>query len=443
MLRASLCQAFLPIASFAMNKARAMLDALMGPGRDAGKKDAKASFRDRAVCRSFLIGFCPLDKSVLGGKRSLEPCARIHSETMKEKFEADPEAESYRKDCEASAFKDLEYVIHECDGHISREKARVREEARKRKWALPTDVNARISQMKKEVQALEKSCEGMDDHQHKEKENNLKQAELLKKDIEEYTKEETRKAAEKVEPDEVCDVCGTVYANKEQQDLHLNYRVHKAYVEARERFKELKEKVRSREEELKKAKEEERQRKRKEAYGDKADDKDKGKSEDKKSGKEKGHEKDKSKDADGGGDENGEDKDKDKDDDDGTSKQVKDKDNNKDQDRDTSKEKDKDKDNDAAKDKAKGERKSRERSRDGGRKSRERRRSDDRPREKPDSKRRSRSRSRRRDRSRSPSGRKGERRKGRSPSKRGREKARSKSRGRRRSRSRSGGRRRR
>lgn len=430
-----------------MNKARAMLDSLMGPGRDASKKDPKASFRDRTVCRSFLIGFCPLDKSVLGGKRSLEPCARIHSETMRERFEADPEAESYRKDCEASAFKDLEYVIHECDGHIAREKGRVREEARKRKWALPTEVNSRISQMKKEVQVLEKACETMEDHQHKEKENNLKQAELLKKDIEEYTKEETRKAAEKVEPDEVCDVCGTVYANKEQQDLHLNYRVHKCYVEAREKFKELKEKVRAREEELKKAKEEERQRKRREAYGDKTDEKDKGKSDRKKSdkgkdkdGDDEGKEKDKDNEKDSDESrkdkDNGKDKDNDKD-------NGSDKDKSKDRRRDTSKEQDKDKDSDADKNKAKGERKSRERSRDGGRKSRERRRSGDRAREKPDSKRRSRSRSRRRDRSRSPSGKRNDRRRGRSHSRRGGDKARSKSRGRRRSRSRSGGRRRR
>jgi len=318
-----------------------MLDSLMGPGRDASKKDsAKASFRDRTVCRSFLIGFCPLDKTVLGGKRSLEVCARIHSETMREKFEADPEAESYRKDCEASAYKDLEYVIQECDRHIAAERQRVREDARKRKWALPTDVNAKISQMKKEITALEKSCEGMDDDKHKEKENNLKQAEQLKKDVEEYTKEEERKAADKVEPDGVCDVCGSVYANKEQEEVHMNYRVHKSYAEARERFKDLKEKVRVREEEIKKKKEEERQKKRKEAY-DKADEKDKG--------KDKDDAKDKDKDKDG--DKDSDDKDKAKD---------KPEDNDEEKGKDRDKDKDKGKDRDRDKDKAKGEKRSRE-----------------------------------------------------------------------------------
>merc|ERR1711862_917194 len=109
-----------------------MLDALMGPGRDVAGKDPNAKdWKDRTVCRGFLIGFCPFDKAVLGGKRTLDVCPKIHSETTRAKFEQDDDGKDesdFRVRCEEISLRDLEYVISECDAHCRREHERIKRE---------------------------------------------------------------------------------------------------------------------------------------------------------------------------------------------------------------------------------------------------------------------------------------------------------------------------
>eukprot|EP00929_Paragymnodinium_shiwhaense_P099967 TRINITY_DN6190_c0_g1_i2.p1 TRINITY_DN6190_c0_g1~~TRINITY_DN6190_c0_g1_i2.p1 ORF type:complete len:172 (-),score=24.29 TRINITY_DN6190_c0_g1_i2:545-1060(-) len=88
-----------------MNKAKAMLDALMGPSRDVSAKEkSQEDWKDRTVCKKFLIGFCPYDKSCLGGRRSIDPCPKIHNEHLRKAFEehGDGKPESqFRLQCEA------------------------------------------------------------------------------------------------------------------------------------------------------------------------------------------------------------------------------------------------------------------------------------------------------------------------------------------------------
>mmetsp|Transcript_12515 Transcript_12515/g.18125 ORF Transcript_12515/g.18125 Transcript_12515/m.18125 type:complete len:140 (+) Transcript_12515:185-604(+) len=88
-----------------MNKARAMLDALMGPDRDSMDKSNKKTekFKDASVCKAFLVGRCPFDGTMLGGKRKFPVCDLLHSETMKAQLEAHPEAESLKLEYEAAS----------------------------------------------------------------------------------------------------------------------------------------------------------------------------------------------------------------------------------------------------------------------------------------------------------------------------------------------------
>merc|ERR1712050_539175 len=108
-----------------------MLDALMGPGRDQTKDPNAQDWKDRSICRGYLVGFCPLDKSALGGKRTMDVCPKIHSDIIRTKFEASSdgaEDSDFRIRCEEISLRDLEYVISECEGHTRRELERIKRE---------------------------------------------------------------------------------------------------------------------------------------------------------------------------------------------------------------------------------------------------------------------------------------------------------------------------
>merc|ERR1712066_422317 len=115
---------------------------------------------------------------------------------------------------------------------------------------------------KRESALLTEQAQAMDDDRIREKETLLKKVAELKQDIEEYTKEETKKAINSNPTEEVCDVCGTSYLGKEDYDAHLQYRVHLGYAKVRERIAELQKKKEERE----KGKEEEMRKKRKEEW---------------------------------------------------------------------------------------------------------------------------------------------------------------------------------
>merc|ERR1712107_778266 len=86
-----------------MNKAKAMLHALMGPSRDLAPSDKKEDWRDRKVCKAFLVAFCPYEKSMLGGRRNFEVCDRIHNEMLKVEFNKHADGapdSSFRRECE-------------------------------------------------------------------------------------------------------------------------------------------------------------------------------------------------------------------------------------------------------------------------------------------------------------------------------------------------------
>ncbi|CAE7278610.1 crop, partial [Symbiodinium necroappetens] len=191
-----------------MNKARAMLDALMGPGRDQIEKEGKGvkeKFKDDSVCKSFLVGLCPLDASILGGKRKFKVCEKIHSELMKDQLAKHPDAEQLKREYEKTQMRDLDFVIRECEAHIASEKNRIREDVRRKKPPLPIQVNDKLAQMKRESSALIQRAEALDDDKVREKEELIQQANDVLKERESVLEEETKKAIAALPPQEVCE----------------------------------------------------------------------------------------------------------------------------------------------------------------------------------------------------------------------------------------------
>merc|ERR1719188_2234954 len=116
------------------------------------------------------------------------------------------------------------------------------------------------------------------------------------KDREELLEAETRKAALALEPEEVCEICGTAYTGPDGNAAHLTFKIHTAYEKIRARIAELKPRIEERERLKREKKDEELKKKRKEEWeaaeqkdkkgGKDADkDKDKDESDDGKEGK--------------------------------------------------------------------------------------------------------------------------------------------------------------
>lgn len=225
----------------AMNKARAMLDALMGPGRDAAtdKDAAKEKFKDASVCKSYLAGCCPWDPALLGGKRKFAVCERIHSEAMVAQFKGHEDHAELLKDYERQCFKDLQYVVRECEGRIIAERARIRDDWGRKRPPLPVHVIDRVSQMKRESTSMLSQAEALDDDKMKEKHAMLQRSQDLLKEAEAVEEAETEKLKKTMVQEDVCETCGTCYQGEQGNAAHRQFKVHGAYTDIRARLAEL------------------------------------------------------------------------------------------------------------------------------------------------------------------------------------------------------------
>lgn len=225
-----------------MNKARGLLDSLMGPGRDVLVKDkvaAKEKFKDTTVCKAFLVGVCPMDPGILGGKRSFKVCEKIHSESMRQQFEAHPDATDLRAEYEGYCLRDLEHAVRECEARIASERTRIRDDWGRRRPPLPSAVIDKLSSMKRESSAMIQRAEAMDDDLFKEKQELIQRSGEIMKEAEEYEQAETKKAQEAAVPEEVCDICGTAFQGKAGDVAHQQFKIHNAYKQVRDNYELL------------------------------------------------------------------------------------------------------------------------------------------------------------------------------------------------------------
>merc|ERR1712039_620096 len=140
---------------------------------------------------------------------------------------------------ELACLHSLEWVVRECDGRISNERARIRDDWGRRRPPLPSKVIDVISKMKRESSAMFKQTEELDDDQIKEKEQLITRSAELMKDAEAYEEVETKRAIEAAVPEEVCDVCGTAYQGKASDTAHRQFKIHTAYAEIRDKLAQL------------------------------------------------------------------------------------------------------------------------------------------------------------------------------------------------------------
>ncbi|CAE7231481.1 Luc7l3 [Symbiodinium necroappetens] len=233
-----------------MEEARAMLDALMGPSRnqDQATKDTETpDFADEKVCKNFLVGFCPHDWFTTS-RRKMPPCNKIHSEVLRDTFEAHPEVAKYRRAFEEQFLKYLAKVTRECDMFIGREKIKCRPKGSGGVTTrMPPDVQEKYDALQKEHQKLVKGAEETADESLSRSEELTRQALEVEQELNDYQK----RYRFEFPGEEVCEVCGVRYASQaadnpdwHERASHLNGKMHHGWLQIRQKLQELKEKER-------------------------------------------------------------------------------------------------------------------------------------------------------------------------------------------------------
>jgi len=228
-----------------MKKAQAMLDALMGPSRNSSAKATSDDWRDRKVCKTFLVAVCPYDKTMLGGRKNVEVCPKIHNETLREAFKAHADGapdSSFRRDCEDKALRDLVEAIAARDIFARDQVAHKNAQLNIR----PGGRNKEIGKMKRTVCEIKEKADLIDDTESVA--NAALKAQLLKEyaeGLEEYeavVKEEERKAEEEKPKAKSCKVCGTAYVGDDDYNLHTSWTRHTTYLQIEEHLAALRKK---------------------------------------------------------------------------------------------------------------------------------------------------------------------------------------------------------
>jgi len=233
-----------------MDDARKLLDSLMGSHRNSDRKTFMAKkgqgFKEDNICKYHLIGFCPQYEELFHStKRDLGHCTKVHSEAMKEEFEASPEKERYQADWERKLKAYLEDLVRGADDWVARERRNIADANRMLEEGGPNEV-ARGEIKKLNDSAAELLAAAENDAEAgniQESKMKAEKAEDLKKKATEY--EDKAKLAR---IDDVCEVCGS---RMESGDVtyarfkHQEGKVHVGYVKIREWLAELRTRVRA------------------------------------------------------------------------------------------------------------------------------------------------------------------------------------------------------
>lgn len=229
-----------------MDDARKLLDSLMGPSRNKHKDEQRRSdgWKDAQVCKRFLVAFCPnnsQDNWFKNTRRETGICNLVHSESLKEQFQAHPERPKYQAQYEKELLKYLEGVVAEADSWIRREKANCKPAGKELR--MPKFAKEDTADLKDKSDRLMKEAEDLIENGEYER---SKSAVETAKRFRETMAELEEKYTINVGGEEVCEVCGVRCQPGEVADFkaHLDGRLHESYTKVREHVRVMREKLR-------------------------------------------------------------------------------------------------------------------------------------------------------------------------------------------------------
>ncbi|XP_060860106.1 putative RNA-binding protein Luc7-like 2 [Metopolophium dirhodum] len=245
----------------AHNQMRAMLDQLMGTGRNGETSRHQVQFNDPKVCKSFLLFCCPHDILTLT-RMDIGECPKIHDNALRSDFEKAQQKFDYYYDLDAT--EHLQAFISECDRRTVA--------ARKRLLETQEELTAEVAEKANAVHELaEKIGKTLAKAEELGAQGLVNDSLKLMGDIEDLRKKKSEaqdiyrnsmpKCSYQQQKLRVCDVCSAylgIHDNDRRLSDHFGGKLHLGFIKIRKKLSELKKNYEVRHEARRKFDEQER-----------------------------------------------------------------------------------------------------------------------------------------------------------------------------------------
>ncbi|CAL8332810.1 unnamed protein product [Merluccius merluccius] len=242
---------------------RAMLDQLMGTGRDGDSMRQRIKFTDERVCKSHLLDSCPHD--ILSGTRmDLGECVKVHDLALRADYEIASKQQEYFFELDAA--EHLQSFIADCD--------RRTELAKKRLAETQDEISAEVAAKAERVHELNEEIgkllaraeqlggEGNVDEAQQVLEK-VEKTRALKKEAEDVYRNSMPASSFQQQKLRVCEVCSAylgLHDNDRRLADHFGGKLHLGFIEIREKLDRLRKAVVEKQERMRTRRREERDR---------------------------------------------------------------------------------------------------------------------------------------------------------------------------------------
>uniref|UniRef100_A0A3Q3PYC9 LUC7-like (S. cerevisiae) n=1 Tax=Monopterus albus TaxID=43700 RepID=A0A3Q3PYC9_MONAL len=242
---------------------RAMLDQLMGTGRDGDTMRQRIKFSDERVCKSHLLDSCPHD--ILSGTRmDLGECIKVHDLALRADYEIASKDQEYFFELDAA--EHLQSFIADCDRRTELAKKRLAETQDE----ISAEVAAkaeRVHELNEEIGKLLAKAEQLGGEGNVDEAQQLlekvEKTRALKKEAEDVYRNSMPASSFQQQKLRVCEVCSAylgLHDNDRRLADHFGGKLHLGFIEIREKLEKLRKAVIEKQERMRMRRREERER---------------------------------------------------------------------------------------------------------------------------------------------------------------------------------------
>ncbi|XP_022905107.1 putative RNA-binding protein Luc7-like 1 isoform X1 [Onthophagus taurus] len=253
----------------AHDQMRAMLDQLMGTGRNGENNRFQVKFNDPKVCKSFLLGCCPHE--ILSSTRmDLGECPKIHDLALRADFEKAQASRDYFYDLDA--MEHLQAFISDCDRRTEAAKQRLAETQEELSAEVAVKANS-VHELAEQIGQKLAKAEQLGEEGFVDESMKLMEEvdELRKKKLEAEQEYRNSMPASSYQQQKlrVCEVCSAylgIHDNDRRLADHFGGKLHLGFIKIREKLAELEKTSEKRKEERRKARDTDRDKDREDRY---------------------------------------------------------------------------------------------------------------------------------------------------------------------------------
>ncbi|KAJ8968025.1 hypothetical protein NQ314_002516 [Rhamnusium bicolor] len=226
----------------AHDQMRAMLDQLMGTGRNGENNKFHVKFNDPKVCKSFLLSCCPHE--ILSSTRmDLGECPKIHDLALRADFEKAQQTKDYFYDLDA--MEHLQAFISDCDRRTEAAKQRLAETQEELSAEVAVKANS-VHELAEQIGQKLAKAEQLGEEGFVEESMKLMEEvdELRKKKLEAEQEYRNSMPASSYQQQKlrVCEVCSAylgIHDNDRRLADHFGGKLHLGFIKIREKLSEL------------------------------------------------------------------------------------------------------------------------------------------------------------------------------------------------------------